>query len=139
MTEPAADTTDPSHYEQAKRLAAAGVSAGEIKSKLAERGLDAESAGLLARAVTTPEARVEATLADTLETRPGPEPRGGRFRGIPVDLLVGGAILVIGLGVTVGSYATAQSGGTYLVAYGAIFGGALQFLRGLFRLFVGGY
>jgi hypothetical protein len=50
------------------------------------------------------------------------------------DLTVGGAMLLIGLLVTIGSYSLAVSspgGGHYVIATGAMFFGALRLLRGL--------
>jgi hypothetical protein len=46
------------------------------------------------------------------------------------NMLVGGAILLFGLGVTIMTWKAAQQGGTYAILYGAIFLGAAQFLKG---------
>lgn len=43
--------------------------------------------------------------------------------------------LVGGIVVTVATYANAQGGGTYVVAWGAILYGGIQFLRCLFKYF----
>jgi hypothetical protein len=51
------------------------------------------------------------------------------------DLVVGGLWFLGGIIVTVVTYSAASSGGgTYVVAYGAIIFGAVQFVRGLMRL-----
>lgn len=47
-------------------------------------------------------------------------------------MMIGGLIFSVGLVVTIISYAGAQGGGTYIVAYGAIIFGAIQFARGYF-------
>lgn len=51
------------------------------------------------------------------------------------DLIVGGLWFLGGISVTVITYSSASSGGgTYVVAYGAIIFGGIQFIRGLMRL-----
>ena len=47
------------------------------------------------------------------------------------QMLIGGAICVVGLGVTVVTAAGASGGGRYVVAWGAILVGAIQLIRGL--------
>jgi hypothetical protein len=49
------------------------------------------------------------------------------------NMMIGGLVCVVGLLVTVGSLAAAHGngGGSYMIAWGAIVFGAIQFLRGL--------
>jgi hypothetical protein len=47
------------------------------------------------------------------------------------NMLIGGAVFVIGLVVTLGTLAAAQGGGRYVIAYGAVIWGAAQFIRGM--------
>jgi hypothetical protein len=47
------------------------------------------------------------------------------------NMIYGALICIIGTAVTVGSYALASGGGTYIIAWGAIIFGAVQFFRGL--------
>ena len=50
------------------------------------------------------------------------------------NMLVGGAFFVVGLVVTIGSYAAASNaGGTYYLCWGAIIFGAIQFIQGLIQ------
>jgi len=49
-------------------------------------------------------------------------------------MVTGGIVALIGIIVTVGSYEAASGGGTYVVAWGAILFGGIQFLRGLGEL-----
>ena len=49
------------------------------------------------------------------------------------DFLWGGIFLVGGVGVTIGTYAAAAPGGTYIVTWGAIAYGGFLITRGLFR------
>lgn len=46
----------------------------------------------------------------------------------------GGACLVLGLAITLGSASAASSGGYYVVTYGLIIGGAVMLVRGLIRM-----
>ena len=52
------------------------------------------------------------------------------------DILIGAAICSVGIVVTAATYheAAANGGGEYVVAYGAILVGVVQFFRGLFRM-----
>jgi hypothetical protein len=53
------------------------------------------------------------------------------------DVLVGAIWFILGIAVTAGTYlAVADTGGTYLICWGAVVFGGLQFLRGLFRAVV---
>ncbi|HLL54191.1 MAG TPA: hypothetical protein VK447_11625 [Myxococcaceae bacterium] len=125
MSEPAASHGHPSPYEQAKALASLGLTALEIKRKLMERGLDAESAGVLARTVGTQESELDiAAMAQ--------EPLDPGGRGIPTDAVIGAIICLVGVVITVVTHAAAmERGGTYVIAYGAIIGGAIRVITGL--------
>ncbi len=47
------------------------------------------------------------------------------------NMVIGGIVFLVGLVLTLGTMAMASGGGTYVVAWGAIVFGGLQFLRGL--------
>lgn len=47
------------------------------------------------------------------------------------DMLRGGITFVIGLVITIWTYASALNGGVYVVAWGAIIFGAIRFFRGM--------
>lgn len=49
---------------------------------------------------------------------------------VTANMLYGAILFIIGVVVTVCTYAMAAPGGVYLVAFGAILGGAVQFIRG---------
>lgn len=52
-------------------------------------------------------------------------------------MIVGALVCIVGILVTVFTYSAAvnsASGGVWVIAYGAIIGGTLRFLRGLFRI-----
>lgn len=64
------------------------------------------------------------------------EVRSKKMTSAARDLILGGIWCVGGIIVTAVSYSSASDGGgTYVVAYGAIIIGAIQFIRGLSRLF----
>jgi uncharacterized membrane protein YiaA len=68
----------------------------------------------------------------TQARRSGYSNSGGHF----AQMMIGLVILVIGLAVTIGTYAAATStpsGGRYTIAYGAIIVGAIRFFTGLSR------
>lgn len=46
------------------------------------------------------------------------------------QMLVGAACVIVGIIVTVGTYSSARRGGSYIVAWGAILFGAVDFVRG---------
>jgi hypothetical protein len=51
------------------------------------------------------------------------------------NMAIGGVICLVGILVTAATYgAASHGGGHYIVAWGAIVFGGLQFLRGLFEL-----
>ncbi len=49
------------------------------------------------------------------------------------DLFWGAFWCLGGIAVTVLTYSAAENGGTFIIAYGAIITGAIQFLKGLFN------
>ena len=53
------------------------------------------------------------------------------------NMLVGAAWCIGGTVITAVTYSTAKGGGTYVVAWGAIVFGAIQFLKGLFQMIAG--
>ena len=46
-------------------------------------------------------------------------------------MIMGAVICLVGIAITVGTYTAAEGGGSYMVAWGAIIFGAVQFFRGL--------
>lgn len=44
-------------------------------------------------------------------------------------MLRGGIVCIVGIGVTVATYSVASNGGTYVVAWGAMIFGAIEFIR----------
>ena len=53
------------------------------------------------------------------------------------NMAIGAAICVVGILITAGTYGAASPGGHYVVAWGAIVFGGIQFLKGLFQLATG--
>ena len=100
---------------------AEGDSDGQIKRELVEQGIDIEVAHAAVMAV------------DDVPRRSGY--RSSRHResssGGGAGMLVGAVVCAIGVIVTIGSFAAAAPGGTYVVAYGAIIWGAIRFFQGM--------
>ncbi len=53
------------------------------------------------------------------------------------NMAIGAVVCIIGIAVTAATYSAASSGGHYIVAWGAIVFGAIQFFKGLFQLATG--
>lgn len=95
-----------------------GISSQQIQSMLIDKGLDRESA---------------ATVVSNIVRR------SEAFRQVArKNMIHGGLWCIGGAVVTAASYSAASGGGRYIVAWGAIAFGALQFFRGL-KQFYGGF
>ncbi len=55
------------------------------------------------------------------------------MNGNIISMVIGAVIALVGTAVTLGTYQAASGGGQFVVAWGAILFGALQFLSGLIR------
>jgi hypothetical protein len=117
MTDTAEVTTEQA-VEAIYRFAAAqlqaGVAPATVRSNLVDKGLSEEAAGI-----------VVGNLQQAL-TKAHQE--AGQK-----DMLYGALWCIGGIAVTVGTYSAASGGGTYVIAWGAIVFGAIQFFRGLAR------
>lgn len=89
---------------------------------------------LVARGVSQVEAD---RVVESLVPESRGKPRGAERSSGAKNMLVGGAVCFLGLAVTVGSYVAAEPGGVFLLAYGPIIFGGLQFLRGMIQLLTG--
>jgi hypothetical protein len=103
-------------------LLSQGVSPHQARAQLIERGVS-----------RTETDRVLDTLAATSKSKSQATGVGSGLK----NMLIGGTVCFIGLAVTVGSYIAAEPGGVFLLAWGPIIFGALQFFRGLFQLAIG--
>jgi len=101
-------------YMTAAGLMKQGYSRHHIVKELESRGL---------------ERSIAQTVVDRLE-----DARSSAYKDAAIRAMgMGALICIIGLAVTFCTYSSvAKGGGTYVVAYGAIIGGALQFFRGLY-------
>jgi hypothetical protein len=108
-------------YGFAAQMMRDGSSHYQIEKALMEKGLNAESARV---------------VVDNLSRMRNDAVRNAAFK----SMAIGGIICVIGIVVTLGSYSAASaspSGGSYVVAWGAVVFGGLQFFRGLMQ-YLGG-
>jgi hypothetical protein len=92
-----------------------GVSPEMVEQRLVAHGLPAEAA---------------ATVVNGLvEARSNAHKKAGQR-----NMLIGGLVCVVGLIVTIVTYSNAVAGGgTYVVAWGAILFGAVQFFQGIYQ------
>jgi hypothetical protein len=92
-----------------------GVAPSRIKQTLTDRGLDAEAAATVVKKVD--QARTSALK------------RAGKK-----NMLFGASWCIGGIAVTAITYeAASQGGGTFIIAWGAVLFGGIQFLHGLFQ------
>ncbi len=94
----------------------------KIEKALVEKGLPADAARSVVR-----------NLNQERQRQYGQANRDAAMR----NMAIGGVICVIGLVVSIGSYqaaASSPSGGSYVVAWGAVIFGGFQFLKGLFSM-----
>ena len=110
--EPSPEEVARAVYGHAAGLMKQGLSESQIKDRLVEKGLDRQAASTVVNRLVTlrHEAYQEAAKKNMLH----------------------GALWCIGgIIVTAVTYAAASGGGTYIVAWGAIIFGAIQFFKGL--------
>ncbi|MCC6554161.1 MAG: hypothetical protein IT372_14240 [Polyangiaceae bacterium] len=106
-------------YGHAAQLISAGLSAEEVEDRLVEGGLDR---------------KIAATVVDRLmDAKQRAVEEAARK-----NMLHGGLWCVGGLVVTAATYSAASGGGSYVIAWGAIIFGAIQFFRGLSQSSQGG-
>jgi hypothetical protein len=114
MSEP--EMTNEQYVEAVYTFAAEqmrdGVAPAKIKASLIEKGVDEESAGVVVRNLK--EARSKAIKEAANK-----------------NMLFGALWCIGGIVVTALTYSAAAGGGRYVVAWGAVVFGAIQFVRGL--------
>lgn len=112
--EPTQDEMVEAIYAFASEQMNNGVPDRDIRANLEDQGLDADSA--------------EAVVANLGRMRKEANQEAGR-KNMMYGLLwcVGGAL------ITAVTYSAAANGGTYVVTWGAIVFGAIQFFQGLFQ------
>jgi hypothetical protein len=115
-----------------------GTSKTEVCQELIAMGYSSTEAGPWVEQVA--EWRRRNIISEGLPQYPGtssgaaPSESGGTEGGGKANIWVGAIVCLLGIFFTVGTYTTAaESGGTYVVAYGAIVWGAMQFMRGLWQ------
>ncbi len=99
-------------YAYTAERMANGNSEHEIQRLLVEKGLDTETAGAIVANVA--ELRTEA-IRDAAKK----------------NMIYGALWCIGGIAVTAATYDAASGGGSYVVAWGAILFGGIQFVRGL--------
>lgn len=98
------------------KMANNGVSATQMKEDLINQGLTADDADIVVN-------KVSQMIKESKK-------ENGKK-----DMLYGALWCIGGIVVTAITYSAASGGGTYIVAWGAIFWGAIQFIKGLINSF----
>lgn len=103
-------------YAFAANLMSQGNSDANIRENLIVRkGLDPEVADIVVGNLTKHRSKIRPTTRDIAKR----------------NMVIGGVVCAIGIAVTVATYMAASGGGTYVVAWGAIVFGGIQFFKGL--------
>lgn len=110
--EPTEDEVIQAVYEHAANLLMEGKSRHQIEADLMDKGLDQESASVVVTNLKNMKKEAEAG-------------QGSK------NMLFGALWCIGGIVVTAATYSAASGGGTYVVAWGAIVFGAVQFFIGL--------
>ncbi len=114
MSEQVQDDLVNQIYGYAAELMRSGKSNQDIVEALKERGLDAESAEVVVRNLH------DARAKEKVE-------QGQKNMGLGALWCIGGLV------VTGATYGAASGGGSYVVAWGAVVFGGIQFLHGLIQ------
>ncbi len=101
-------------YQYAAGLVKSGMSASQVESKLVEKGLDRAAASIVVKKLFALRAKAVGAAAKK-------------------NMLYGALWCIGGILVTAVTFSAAGKGGTYVVAWGAIIFGGIQFFRGLFQ------
>jgi hypothetical protein len=115
--EPTAEEIVQGVYADAAQQMHRGVPYPQIEANLVAQGLPAESAAIVVQNLR--EARLKAVHA-----------AGGKNMLYGALWCAGGTVLTV---ATLAAAVAKEGGGTYVVAWGAIIFGAIQFFRGLFQ------
>ncbi|MDP6046663.1 MAG: hypothetical protein QGH94_02475 [Phycisphaerae bacterium] len=101
-------------YDVARKLIRKGGTNQEVETALIARGVNQKAAA--------------SVVINTLKMRADTRASGGA--GMK-NMLAGGICCIGGLAITLVTYQLAANGGIYIVAWGAILFGGIQFVRGL--------
>ncbi len=103
-------------YQYAAGLVKSGMSRSQVENKLLEKGLDRASASIVVKKL--------------FELRSNAYQEAGKK-----NMLYGAVWCILGIVITAGTlfFAASKGGGSYVVAWGAIIFGAIQFFKGLFQ------
>jgi hypothetical protein len=99
-------------YNYAATLKAAGQSEDDIKEKLVAQGIDEESAGIVAENIQAQYVEETNKVANK-------------------NMLYGSLWCIGGIIITALTYSAASNGGSYVITWGAIIFGGIQFFKGV--------
>mgnify|MGYP007059382643 CR=1 FL=1 len=113
-------------YSYAAQQMAQGFTMQQVQQELVTAGLPPKAAVAVVNSV-----RNQQTGQTNLS---GPPRKQGHSSSGVNDMVVGAIIALIGIVITGVTFALAEGGGTFVVAYGAIIFGGIQFFKGLINL-----
>lgn len=103
-------------WNTARNMHAGGIHPATIYDVLVKKGIDPPAAQRIVQSATS----VPASSGKS---------EAGK------DMLIGGGLIVLGLAITIGTYAAASDGGGYyLISYGPIIYGVIHFFKGVAKL-----
>jgi hypothetical protein len=105
-------------------LLSRGLSPRQVRGQLIERGVSQVETDRVVDALVPGEAKSK------------PQAATGTNSGMK-NMAIGAIVCLIGLAVTIGSYVAAEPGGVFLLAYGPVIFGGIQFVRGCIQLTTG--
>ena len=117
-------------FGYAMELKASGLTKWQIEAKLVEKGLDREAASTVSNKIFNPMPNFASNSRGQMKFTPAVSRNSGSS-GF-TNMLIGGSIALVGLAITIGTYSAAsEGGGRYVVWWGAVIFGGIQFLKGL--------
>jgi cation transport ATPase/DNA-directed RNA polymerase subunit RPC12/RpoP len=111
-------------YVYALERLAKGQKSGDVRKQIIEAGYKPSQADRIVQSALRFQREQEAQAQQEASAYKAAGPR---------NMAIGGVICLIGIVVTVGTMAMASGGGSYILAWGAIVCGAIQFFRGLMQ------
>ncbi len=116
-------------FAYAMELKASGLTKWQIEAKLVEKGLDREAASTVTNKIFNPSPNFASSSRGQMRYT-APQRRSGSS-GF-TNMLIGGGLAVAGIVVTLYTYSAAsEGGGRYVVWWGAVIFGGIQFFKGL--------
>jgi hypothetical protein len=130
--DPGARQDMPAAYSYAAKLLESGSSPADVRRRLLEMGWDEKTASLcVVELLQAREGKVEEASGSRRQSVALSKQESQTLREIGQKNMLYGALWFLGgLVVTLLTFTAAQGGGRYVIAWGAVVFGAIQFMRG---------